>query len=421
MSTRWRESPARTELVKPVYEPGLPFPICEIEGRLYFNQWCGFAAEAKPGDVSQLTQLVEHVFEGLPDEREHFLKFHAYARQHPDQKIMHALMLISRQQGIGKSLIGEVVGYGVWGERNFSEVEHGHLGASFNEFLKHKKFILANEMLLSSAASVDKRRDANLIKNAITRDRVQINEKYIKQYFTRDVLCWMLTSNFDDAVWLDREDDRRIHIARLKQTLPLAKKYSEDFAAKIKRWAQSPEGAAALNYYFLHYSCEGFAAKSPPPTTEGQRIVYEMGLSNLERFIRDLIENPDWLFSILGKMQLLNTDLVRLADVRQAFLEKHKDVQTISDQAIASAISRFGGCYISKKVQWTDENKKQQEVRVWALRNAEYWQSATVQARSEHYRNPVANPARKNETSQEEAEIDRLAAADAAGDEDEGG
>jgi DNA primase len=153
MPARWRECPERIELVKPVYEPCLTFPICEIDGRLFFNQWRGFAAEPIESDVSKLLAIVDHIYQDLPEEREHFLQFHAYARQNPGQKIMHALMLISRQQGIGKSLAGEIIGHGLWGERNFAEVEHGHLGASFNSFLKHKKFILANEMLLSSLTS----------------------------------------------------------------------------------------------------------------------------------------------------------------------------------------------------------------------------------------------------------------------------
>ncbi|MBV9499158.1 MAG: hypothetical protein JO138_07275 [Acidobacteriaceae bacterium] len=398
---RWRECPERIELVKPVYEPGLPSPICEIDGRAYFNQWRGFAAEPKEGDISRLTKILDHVYEELPDEKRHFLRFHAYARQHPDQKIMHALMLISRQQGIGKSLVGEIIGHGLWGEWNFSEVEHGHLDASFNSFLKYKKFILANEMLLSSSTAVDKRRDANLIKNAITRDRVEINEKYIRQFFVRDVLCWMLTSNFDDAVWLDREDDRRIHITRLKQTIPLSKALGEAFAADAKKWAQSKEGASAINYYFLNYPCDGFSAKAPPPTTEGQRIVYEMGLSILERFVRDLIENPQRLVEILGDEKLRGADLVRLDDIRKAFLAKYEDIQTVSDQAISSAISRFGGCYIPNKIQWT-EDQKQCEARTWALRNAEYWQAASPKERAAHYLNPVNNPKPEPDDGDEE-------------------
>jgi len=140
-----------------------------------------------------------------------------------------------------------------------------------------------------------------------------------------------------------------------------------------------------------------------------------MGLSNLERFIRGLIENPERLSNILRRTELLNTDLVRRADVKQAFLQQHQDIQTISDQAIASAISRFGGCYVPAKVQWTKDGK-QYEARVWALRNAEHWQCASVQARAEHYRSPVDHPARKPETPEEKEHNDRLAAADAATD-----
>jgi Primase C terminal 2 (PriCT-2)/Family of unknown function (DUF5906) len=383
---RWRESSDRIELLKPVYEPGLPFPICEIEGQLYFNLWRGFAAEPVKGNVNLMLKVVGHAFQGMPEEKKHFLRFHAHACQHPGEKMMHALMLISRMQGIGKSLLGEIIGYGLWGERNFSEVEHGHLGANFNSYLKHKKFMLANEMLLSSSTASDKRKDANTIKNAITRDRVEINEKYIKQYFTRDVLCWMLTSNFDDAVWLDREDDRRLHISRLKQQVPLAASFGKDFAPTVKAWAKSKDGSAAIHYFFLNYPCGDFAAKASPPITEGQRIVYEMGLTTLEKLVRDIVEDP-----------LLSggRDLVRVDEIRTAFSKKYPKLSPPpSDQALGSAISRFGGCYITKKLQWTPAGgKKQQEIRVWALRNAEFWQSTTPQYRAAHYLDPGKHPA----------------------------
>jgi hypothetical protein len=110
-----------------------------------------------------------------------------------------------------------------------------------------------------------------------SRNLREINEKYIRTYFTRDVLCWMLTSNFDDAVWLDREDDRRIHISRLKQGVPLAAKFGKDFGATVKAWARTQEGAAAIQHFFLTFPCGDFAAKASPPVTEGQRIVHEMG------------------------------------------------------------------------------------------------------------------------------------------------
>jgi Primase C terminal 2 (PriCT-2)/Family of unknown function (DUF5906) len=382
---RWRESSERIELLKPVYEPDLPFPICEMEGQLYFNLWRGFPAEPAKGNVNLMLKVVGHAFQGMPEEKKHFLRFHAHACQHPGEKVMHAIMLISRIQGIGKSLLGEIIGYGLWGERNFSEVEHGHLGANFNTYLKHKKFMLANEMLLSSSTASDKRKDANTIKNAITRDRVEINEKYIKQYFTRDVLCWMLTSNFDDAVWLDREDDRRLHISRLKQQVPLAARFGKDFAPTVKAWAKSKDGSAAIRHFFLNYPCGDFAAKASPPITEGQRIVYEMGLTTLEKVVRDIIEDPS---------RTHTGDLVQLNEIRTVFAKLYPKMPPPSDQAFGSAISRFGGCYITKKLQWTPKgDKKQREVRVWALRNSEFWQATTPQYRAAHYLDPEKHPA----------------------------
>jgi hypothetical protein len=238
------------------------------------------------------------------------------------------------------------------------------------------------------------RRDANRIKNAITRDRVEINEKYTRQYFVRDILYWMLTSNFDDAVWLDREDDRRIHIARLKQQVPLAKRFGADCGARAKAWAQSREGAAAINWFFLHYPCAGFDPKAPSPVTEGQKIAHEMGLSTLDKFVRDLTEDPSRL---AGE---LHSDFVRLDEIRKAFLNEYPDIQTISDQAIGSAISQFGGCYIARKLQWRTAEGKQHEARVWALRNAQYWEAATKDQRVAHYLNPEHNPGPKTTSMQ---------------------
>jgi hypothetical protein len=387
-AARWLESPERIELLSPVYEPGLPTPICEIDGVAHFNLWRGFNVEPQKGDIRPFTRILNHVFEGMPEEKAHYLGRHSYARQHPGEKIMHAQMLISRVQGIGKSLLGEMIGYGLWGERNFSEVEHGHLGTGFNSYLKHKKFILANEMLLSSSSAADKRKDANQLKNAITRDRVEINEKFIRQYFVRDILYWDLTSNFNHAVWLDREDDHRLHIARLKQVVPLSKRFGADCGEKAKAWAQSREGAAALNYFFLNYPCKGFAPKAAPPITVGQQITYEMGLTTLDKFVRDLVEDSSCLAA------WPKCDFVRLDEVRRAFLTKYPNVQTISDQAIGSAIAHFGGVYLPDKIQWS-ANGKQHELRVWALRHGQYWLAASKEARRAHFLDPVNNQAPK--------------------------
>ena len=72
--------------------------------------------------------------ESIPDDADHIIRWLAHHRQHPGDKINHALVL-GGDQGIGKDTLLEPVKHAV-GPWNFHEISPTHLLGAFNGFVK---------------------------------------------------------------------------------------------------------------------------------------------------------------------------------------------------------------------------------------------------------------------------------------------
>jgi hypothetical protein len=87
------------------------------------------------GDKTKAEPWLKHVIICFPDDYEHIIGFLAHAVQRPYEKVNHALVLISRAQGIGKDtlLAAARQAVGVW---NCAEVSPQQLVGRFNGFAK---------------------------------------------------------------------------------------------------------------------------------------------------------------------------------------------------------------------------------------------------------------------------------------------
>ena len=156
------------------------------------NTWVGWGVEATPGDVAPFYSLIDYLFADDPDSKAWFLQWLAYPIKHPGAKLYTAVLLHSRAQGIGKSLLGEIIGdlYGA----NFNLVSQDELHSAFNDWLVHRQFILGEELTGKKTGD-----DADKIKNMITRQQVNVNIKMQPTYEIRDCANYLLTSNRVDA------------------------------------------------------------------------------------------------------------------------------------------------------------------------------------------------------------------------------
>lgn len=275
--------PFRREYGSIVYAPSQPHETTEGD----YNLWPGWGVntakdvgiEPKRGDVTLWNELLDHIFGKDTAERKWFEQWASYPFAHPGAKLFTAVMMWGCQ-GAGKSLVGEVLRR-VYGLKNSSELQLGQLTAHFNEWAKHKQFVLANEM----AGDGDRRVEASQIKNVITREEITIDVKNQPEYTIFDTLNYYLTSNRPDAAYLE-DGDRRFFVWFVEKALHFSK------GAEIKAWSATKEAQSALLYHFMYeVPFDGFEPTAPAPMTDAKAAMQQASDTGLQGIAKDLMND----------------------------------------------------------------------------------------------------------------------------------
>jgi Family of unknown function (DUF5906)/Domain of unknown function (DUF3854) len=336
----------RREYTGLAYSPGQPRDTAEG----HYNLWTGWPVEPRRGDVTPWNELLDHIFGDDQAARNYFQQWAAFPFAHPGIKLIVAALIWGCQEA-GKSLLGEVLCQ-VYGKANSSELQTGELSSHFNPWSKHKQFVLSNEML-----SGDKRIESSRIKNIISRERLTINTKFQPEYTIRDTINYFLSSNLCDAAYLEG-DDRRFFVWHV------SKKLDSEKGTRIKAWAESDEGRAALLWYFMHeVDLTGFSPRARAPMTAAKLEMIDDNRSDLDSFAFNLV------------------DACRSDDKPQ----RHQDLRTIDSMAFQfedqkgrrPAEKSLG--HSLKRASATKLKRVRvgaQFFSVWALANGEYWSKA---------------------------------------------
>jgi hypothetical protein len=107
--------------------------VIEHPGQACFNTYC--PPVIVPGDKTKAEPWLKHAVLCFPNDYEHIIGFLAHAVQRPFEKVNHALVLISREQGIGKDTLLAPAREAV-GPENFVEVSPKQFMGRFNGFAK---------------------------------------------------------------------------------------------------------------------------------------------------------------------------------------------------------------------------------------------------------------------------------------------
>jgi hypothetical protein len=349
--TEWSTWARRRSYRELVYQPGAP---AMHEGAL--NVWPGWGVQPRRGSVALFTELVNHLWLGVkPEHLRWFLAWLAYPLQHPGTKLYTSVLLYSRAEGVGKSLVGESLRR-IYGE-NFIAIKAEHLHSSFNGWVRHKQFILGDEV-----TGRDRKEDVDRLKNLITQEQVVINEKYQEPYTLIDRANYFLTTNRGDALMMG-VDDRRNYVHQVTvDPLP------EEFYIEYDVWYRSDAGAAALFYYLLNLDLAGFDPRAAAPRTAAKQEMATLASSPTEFDVAAFLAAPErWL---LGSPRDLYTaqELARLLD---------PGGRTHS-VAVGRALSTLG-----REPVITRTGKG--PLRLYAVRNESKWRRADHAARAAHY------------------------------------
>jgi hypothetical protein len=311
-------TPKRDKNGKPVYEPankwldknrpvetmtwapGLPLQILdrlisnggwiERKGVSCFNLYRPSRIEF--GDATKAGPWLDHVHKIYPNDATHIIKWLAHRVQRPGDKINHALVLGSGEQGIGKDTLLEPVKEAV-GRWNFQDVTPKDILGRFNAYAKA---VILRVSEAHDLGEFDRFSFYDRTKNyaAAPPDVLRVDEKNIPEHYVPNVLGLIITTNHKtDGLYLPR-NDRRHYVAwsdHKQNDFPL------DYWNKL--WAYYRNGGFEhVAAYLNEYDLSSFDPKAPPPKTSTFWEIVNVNVPPEDAELADIIDalkNPDAL------------------------------------------------------------------------------------------------------------------------------
>jgi hypothetical protein len=303
---KWMQWPQRRKANGITFAPGGELFVDDLRhpGHQLLNMWSGWGAEPVRGDVTVYHRLMDRVYGHLPEElRQWARQWFAYPLQNPGTKL-HTAMILHGPQGTGKSLVAKYhrLLYGNAG----ADLTQTQLDSAFNDWIKNKCFVEGDEVTTRES----RRSVAELLKNWITGHTVPINEKYIPAYTLPNKANFCLTSNHEDALYLE-DSDRRFFVVEV-ETPPM----TAEEGAYFGNWIEAQRNRNALLYHLLEeVDCIGFEPGAHAPMTEAKQEMINAGLTDLDAWVRQLPSAPIHPDSTIHRVGPLHTaeELRRMA------------------------------------------------------------------------------------------------------------
>jgi uncharacterized protein DUF5906 len=347
-------SPQRRVVKGIVFDPSQPSLTETPTG--YFNNCAGLDVEPIEGDARAFEDHLSWLTREEPEHRDWARQWCAYPLQHPGAKL-HQAFVIQGDQHAGKSLFGITLGEIYGGDRPgsyFRAINSRMLRGSFNPFAYKARLTLGNEITGS-----DRRSDADNLKDMIDRKTVEVNRKHQPQITVKDCCNYIFTSNHGDALYLeDPNGDRRYFVVHVSGTIPQA------LADRVWALGHTPEGRSALLCHLLNVDLTGFDPHGPAPRTRAQANMFEDSGSDLDSYIRGVIDFTNQG----GRPEVITAEMLT-----REYNDKWD--RSVAVKAVGHSLKRAGARRLPK-VRLADRTL----LNPWALANFEQWKSRDAEA-----------------------------------------
>jgi Domain of unknown function (DUF3854)/Family of unknown function (DUF5906) len=365
-AAEWLKWPARAVARSIVFEPSQD--TLTEDG--HFNTWKGWPYAPKKGSVQPWTELLNFLCYDSEVARTYIEQWFAYPLQNPGVKMRNAVVLWGFGKGTGKSLLGYTVG-DLYGEA-FTEIDDDHVEGvnSFNAWARNRHLVMGDDISGNEARKV-----ASRIKKLITREKLEINIKNIPQYTVRDCINYYFTGQHPDCFYLE-EGDRRLFIHEVKSRTGLEAAFYNHY----DNWRRSTAGRQAMMHHLLYaVDTTGYDPMAAPPMTADKRSMIADTGTELESWVRDMRDSPNYLCNKFG-----NSDLITLNEFVMMFeSEGHSKPSSV---LVGKKLKLAGVPLLQPHdlvgPQLSIDNKL---IRIYALRNHKKWNLANSAELREEY------------------------------------
>ena len=191
------------------YLPFVTDNVVELNGRRYLNTYRHdlVPAEAEIVDPAMVSTMRNHL-QNLCGNREGVWRalewWLAHNVQRPGVKIRWA-PLIKGVQGDGKTALKQML-MAAMGADNVGEAGNAEIGSGFNDWAINVAVLAVEELKVAGA---NRHMIVNALKPLVSNDTISVNRKGLASYKTINTTNVLAFSNYDDAIPIDSEGDRR--------------------------------------------------------------------------------------------------------------------------------------------------------------------------------------------------------------------
>ena len=267
-------------------------PFFTYQGVTYLNEYLPGSVPVEDEVNSEMAgkwfrRLLHHLLDD-PEYERTLLDFCAYIVQHPGRKIRWA-PLIQGCQGAGK---GSVIDYvrAALGEQNVKLVNEADMNSDFNSWRYGAQLVHLDELRSSGA---NRHAASNKLKDAITNDRISLNQKFRDPRVIQNVSNFIATTNFKDSLHVEGSDRRYWYVESVLQTRDQVEALNEtgfwqDFHKVCSKFP------GACRHYLLHHRIsDDFPVNGPAPITRYREAIVDESKHPVQILIENIIADGD--------------------------------------------------------------------------------------------------------------------------------
>jgi hypothetical protein len=182
------------------YRPGEGRFLYE-DGERAINAYIPGTIRPRSGNIKPWMEFLEHL---LPNEaeRHQVMRWVATLIARPQVRMKYSLLMISKQTGVGKSILSEILAELV-GKHNVSSPSEQQILGQFNPWAALKRLCVIEEIYQGHSWKM-----ANVLKAVQTAERITVNRKNVEEHTVNCQLHIYASSNSLQALKLDDEDRR---------------------------------------------------------------------------------------------------------------------------------------------------------------------------------------------------------------------
>lgn len=285
--------------------------------------------KSAPGDIKPFLDFMGYMFP-IKEDRHQMLRWCATLIAKPGMRMEYGVLLISEMQGIGKTTLGQKILSPLVGENNTGfPSESDVTDSSFNEWLANKRLIVIGEIYSGHSWKAYQK-----LKGYITDDKIEVNQKFMRQYKIENWIHVFACSNSLKALKIE-EQDRRWLVPKVTEH-----KWERDRFRDFNNWINSG-GLSIVKHWAEQYGDYVEKGEKAPNSSVKDELIRE-SYSDEEREAEALAE---------GVKDADIQCVLALKAVAQWSKQKVGGRAFSSDHQIKKALMRQGMVMASKRIR----------------------------------------------------------------------